>query len=107
MQNADFYHCCIDFCVYWGKFFTTESGKLMVLATQWHVQVMPPCHYGSNSIGLWYDDQGKVYMGINFVKHGGQQNWRGIGKKLEGARLAQLACWVFCLYGTQRSFFSS
>ncbi len=54
---------------------TGESFSL--LATQWHVQVMPPCHYVSNSIGLRYDDQGKVYMGINFVKHGGQQNWQG------------------------------
>jgi hypothetical protein len=46
----------------------------MVLAVYWHMQVMLPCHYVTNAVGLWYDDHGKVDTGVNFVEHGGQQN---------------------------------
>jgi hypothetical protein len=40
------------FCALWDIFFSAGSGKLTILASQWHAQVISPCHCVAKTASL-------------------------------------------------------
>ena len=49
-----------------GWFFSAGSCELAILATQWHAQVMPPCHCVANSVRLAVEYREIVATGVDF-----------------------------------------
>ena len=90
-----------------GRIFSAGSCELAILATQWHAQVMPPCHCVANSVRLAVEYREIVATGVDFglmalSEISARGGAFGFGRPSKGA---SPACSYFLHTWNEESFF--
>ena len=63
-------------------FLTAGTPRLALLASQWHREVLPPCHCGARIASMRYKCHAFNAKGVDFGGEGDRQNWRRGEKRL-------------------------
>ena len=78
-DNGKLHHCeCnLPYFMRFGVIFTAGTPRLGILASQWHEEVLPPCHCGARIASMQYKCNAFSAKGVDFGQDGDRQNWQG------------------------------
>ena len=65
--------CNLPYFTLFGIIFTVGTPRLGIPASQWHGEVLPPCHCGARIMSMQYKCNALSAKGVNFGREGDQQ----------------------------------